>query len=203
MLAPLTTPLGRRKERARGTFIFLLGVLLVLRGWARLGVLVELFGFLNLFANFVPAVSSVVKKAQPRTPRSTPRAMHHCAPPAALCAAPTCTIYCRRPFPPPGPLGHVTRARPPRRRSLCLGRCWALCSTRRSSSAPWPPSPSSQGAPRPRRRATRRRATALSPAGAVPRPRRLGSRRPRAPRRRRYGTRPTSRRPSTSESWGG
>ncbi|KAJ1475160.1 hypothetical protein T484DRAFT_1829561 [Baffinella frigidus] len=51
-----------RKERARGTAIFLIGVLLVLRGWARLGVLVELFGVLNLFANFVPALVSVIKK---------------------------------------------------------------------------------------------------------------------------------------------
>eukprot|EP00286_Rhodomonas_abbreviata_P015516 CAMPEP_0181329572 /NCGR_PEP_ID=MMETSP1101-20121128/23380_1 /TAXON_ID=46948 /ORGANISM="Rhodomonas abbreviata, Strain Caron Lab Isolate" /LENGTH=238 /DNA_ID=CAMNT_0023438655 /DNA_START=276 /DNA_END=989 /DNA_ORIENTATION=+ len=46
-------------ERARGTGIFLFGVYLVLKGWARLGVLVELFGILNLFANFMPALVSL------------------------------------------------------------------------------------------------------------------------------------------------
>ena len=30
--------------------------------WARLGVLVELFGVLNLFANFMPALGAVIKK---------------------------------------------------------------------------------------------------------------------------------------------
>ena len=51
-------------ERARGTGIFLLGVLLVLRGWARLGVLVELFGVLNLFANFTPALVALIKNVE-------------------------------------------------------------------------------------------------------------------------------------------
>ncbi|EKX50190.1 hypothetical protein GUITHDRAFT_49292, partial [Guillardia theta CCMP2712] len=51
-----------RWERARGTSIFLLGVYFVLRGRARLGVMIELFGILNLFGNFIPSLLNLIKK---------------------------------------------------------------------------------------------------------------------------------------------
>lgn len=42
------------RSRLRGTVAFFLGVTLILLGWTFTGMLVEGFGFLNLFGNFFP-----------------------------------------------------------------------------------------------------------------------------------------------------
>ena len=43
-----------QKKKARGTSTFLGGMLLVLWGWPVFGILIEAFGFLNLFGDFFP-----------------------------------------------------------------------------------------------------------------------------------------------------
>ncbi|KAL1500526.1 hypothetical protein AB1Y20_013182 [Prymnesium parvum] len=43
-----------QKRKAKGTACFLGGILLVLYGWAMIGIFVEGFGFLNLFGDFFP-----------------------------------------------------------------------------------------------------------------------------------------------------
>jgi hypothetical protein len=49
----------------------------VLRGWARLGVLVEFFGILNLFGNFIPALISLIKSIPVVGPAITPIREQH------------------------------------------------------------------------------------------------------------------------------
>ena len=48
-----------RKDRIRGTVCFILGIVLVLMHWGLVGIIVEGFGFLNLFGNFLPTVVAV------------------------------------------------------------------------------------------------------------------------------------------------
>lgn len=48
-----------RKEHIRGTVCFFAGIALVVCRWGILGILVECFGFLNLFGNFIPTVVAV------------------------------------------------------------------------------------------------------------------------------------------------
>jgi hypothetical protein len=43
-----------RRDRLRGSLFFFLGALLVLIKWAKLGILVEFIGFINLFGDFFP-----------------------------------------------------------------------------------------------------------------------------------------------------
>ena len=43
----------------RGTICFFLGIVLVLLRWGIVGMLLEGFGFLNLFGNFLPTVVAV------------------------------------------------------------------------------------------------------------------------------------------------
>lgn len=43
-----------RRDRWRGTICFAVGATLVLFKWAKLGMLVEVFGFANLFGDFFP-----------------------------------------------------------------------------------------------------------------------------------------------------
>lgn len=45
-----------RMDRIRGTICFFLGIILVTLRWGLLGLLLEGFGFLNLFGNFLPYV---------------------------------------------------------------------------------------------------------------------------------------------------
>eukprot|EP00756_Hemistasia_phaeocysticola_P008162 Hpha_TRINITY_DN14518_c0_g1::TRINITY_DN14518_c0_g1_i1::g.46616::m.46616 len=49
------------KKRVRGSAFFFTGVVLVLWGWVFLGLLLEAFGALNLFGNFVPMAYRVLK----------------------------------------------------------------------------------------------------------------------------------------------
>lgn len=42
------------RSRLRGTVAFFLGVVLILMGWTFTGMIIECFGFLNLFGNFFP-----------------------------------------------------------------------------------------------------------------------------------------------------
>ena len=60
-----TIYLFKRPDRLRGTICFFLGIALVVmrfgRLWAILGMLLEVFGFLNLFGNFLPIVLNVAR----------------------------------------------------------------------------------------------------------------------------------------------
>jgi len=49
------------REKLRASVCFCLGVLLVLRGNSFLGMLLEVFGFFNLFANFFPVVLALLR----------------------------------------------------------------------------------------------------------------------------------------------
>ena len=51
----------RWKKRWRGLITFMGGVCLTLSGWGAVGILVELFGILNLFGSFFPLVFSFLR----------------------------------------------------------------------------------------------------------------------------------------------
>ena len=51
----------RRPTKLRGTLCFLGGIALVLAGWPVVGMVVEVFGILNLFGNFFPIVLSLLR----------------------------------------------------------------------------------------------------------------------------------------------
>ena len=50
-----------RTDKMHATLCFFGGAVLVLFGWPWLGFIIELFGFVNLFGNFFPAILSVVR----------------------------------------------------------------------------------------------------------------------------------------------
>ncbi|KAL0230165.1 hypothetical protein PCE1_003727 [Barthelona sp. PCE] len=49
------------KKRLRGTIIMCLGIFLVFIGWPFFGIVLEGFGFINLFGNFLPAALTVLR----------------------------------------------------------------------------------------------------------------------------------------------
>ena len=51
----------KRPTKLRGTFCFLGGITLVLLGWPMVGMIVEVFGILNLFGNFFPIILSLLR----------------------------------------------------------------------------------------------------------------------------------------------
>jgi len=51
-----------RKNKLRGTACFLGGILLVFLKWPTIGVLVEMFGFLNLFGDFFPVIVTFLRQ---------------------------------------------------------------------------------------------------------------------------------------------
>lgn len=51
-----------RRDRIRGTICFFLGIILVLLRWGIVGMVFEIFGFINLFANFFPTVLMVARQ---------------------------------------------------------------------------------------------------------------------------------------------
>jgi len=51
-----------RKNKLRGTACFLGGILLVFLKWPTIGVLVEMFGFLNLFGDFFPVILTFLRQ---------------------------------------------------------------------------------------------------------------------------------------------
>eukprot|EP00924_Labyrinthula_sp_SR-Ha-C_P015617 maker-scaffold_4-snap-gene-5.66-mRNA-1 protein AED:0.01 eAED:0.01 QI:53/1/1/1/0/0/2/1131/170 len=53
--------LAKWRTKWRGLITFMGGVLMVLSGWGLIGILVELFGFINLFGQFFPVVFSVLR----------------------------------------------------------------------------------------------------------------------------------------------
>eukprot|EP01031_Cornospumella_fuschlensis_P038649 gene38649-46984_t len=54
--------LDASRDRIRGTVCFFLGILLVLLRYSVVGILIEFFGFLNLFGNFLPTVLTVSRQ---------------------------------------------------------------------------------------------------------------------------------------------
>jgi hypothetical protein len=50
-----------RSDKLHATVCFFGGATMVLLGWPWLGFLVEIFGFVNLFGNYFPAILSVVR----------------------------------------------------------------------------------------------------------------------------------------------
>jgi hypothetical protein len=51
-----------RRNKLRGTACFLGGILLVFFKWPAIGVLVEMFGFLNLFGDFFPVILTFLRQ---------------------------------------------------------------------------------------------------------------------------------------------
>ncbi|KII92125.1 hypothetical protein PLICRDRAFT_154415 [Plicaturopsis crispa FD-325 SS-3] len=51
-----------RKQKIRGTACFLGGILLVFLKWPFIGVIVETFGFLNLFGDFFPVILTFLRQ---------------------------------------------------------------------------------------------------------------------------------------------
>ncbi|TDL26208.1 Got1-domain-containing protein [Rickenella mellea] len=51
-----------RKQKLRGTVCFLGGILLVFLKWPFVGMLVETFGFLNLFGDFFPVILTFLRQ---------------------------------------------------------------------------------------------------------------------------------------------
>ncbi|KAH8996409.1 Got1-domain-containing protein [Lactarius hatsudake] len=51
-----------RRNKLRGTACFLGGILLVFLKWPTVGVLVEMFGFLNLFGDFFPVILTFLRQ---------------------------------------------------------------------------------------------------------------------------------------------
>jgi len=51
-----------RKQKLRGTICFLGGIILVFCKWPFIGMLVETFGFLNLFGDFFPVVVTFLRQ---------------------------------------------------------------------------------------------------------------------------------------------
>ena len=63
-----------QKRKAKGTACFLGGIALVLYGWAMVGIIVEGWGFLNLFGDFFPTALCV--REREHTMHRTPHAAH-------------------------------------------------------------------------------------------------------------------------------
>mmetsp|Transcript_19675 Transcript_19675/g.21891 ORF Transcript_19675/g.21891 Transcript_19675/m.21891 type:complete len:141 (+) Transcript_19675:41-463(+) len=51
-----------QRRKIKGTLCFLGGILLVLYGWALVGLAVEIFGFINLFGDFFPQILPFVRR---------------------------------------------------------------------------------------------------------------------------------------------
>ncbi|KAI0688040.1 Got1/Sft2-like family-domain-containing protein [Cytidiella melzeri] len=51
-----------RKQKLRGTACFIGGILLVFLKWPFIGVIVETFGFLNLFGDFFPVILTFLRQ---------------------------------------------------------------------------------------------------------------------------------------------
>ncbi|KAI0718963.1 Got1-domain-containing protein [Cerioporus squamosus] len=51
-----------RKQKLRGTICFIGGILLVFFKWPFVGVIVETFGFLNLFGDFFPVILTFLRQ---------------------------------------------------------------------------------------------------------------------------------------------
>jgi hypothetical protein len=50
-----------QRHKLRGTVFFLGGIVLVLTGWALIGLAIEIFGFVSLFGNPLPNVLAVLR----------------------------------------------------------------------------------------------------------------------------------------------
>jgi len=69
-LSGVTVGLGLKKtgrfffqrRKLRGTTCFIFGIFLVIVGWAFIGLVVELFGFINLFGDFFPIVIAFLRR---------------------------------------------------------------------------------------------------------------------------------------------
>jgi len=51
-----------RKQKIRGTLCFLGGIALVFMKWPFVGVIIEAFGFLNLFGDFFPVILTFLRQ---------------------------------------------------------------------------------------------------------------------------------------------
>ncbi|KAG8741085.1 Golgi Transport [Ceratobasidium sp. 414] len=51
-----------RKQKLRGTLCFIGGILLVFFKWPFVGMLIETFGFLNLFGDFFPVIVTFLRQ---------------------------------------------------------------------------------------------------------------------------------------------
>lgn len=51
-----------QREKLGGTLAFFGGLVLVLSGWAFVGLILEAFGFVNLFGNFFPYALAVLRR---------------------------------------------------------------------------------------------------------------------------------------------
>lgn len=56
-----TVRLFTKRDRAPGIICFFLGILLVFVRWTLIGLLLQIFGFVNLFGNFFPPAIAVMQ----------------------------------------------------------------------------------------------------------------------------------------------
>jgi len=69
-LSGITLVIGFRKtlqfffqmRKIKGTICFLSGIVLVLCGWTFIGMIIEVFGFINLFGDFFPDLLRVLRR---------------------------------------------------------------------------------------------------------------------------------------------
>ena len=57
-----TFNLFKKPDRIRGTICFFLGIVLVTMRWGLIGMSLEIFGFFNLFGNFLPIALTVARQ---------------------------------------------------------------------------------------------------------------------------------------------
>jgi hypothetical protein len=57
-----TLAIFTRRDRIRGTICLALGIFLVLMKWGLFGIVLEGFGFLNLFGNFLPVALNLARQ---------------------------------------------------------------------------------------------------------------------------------------------
>ncbi|KAI8799953.1 vesicle transport protein [Cladochytrium replicatum] len=52
----------KRPQKLRGTIAFFFGIFLVFIKWPIIGIIIEMFGFVNLFGDFFPVIISFLRK---------------------------------------------------------------------------------------------------------------------------------------------
>mmetsp|Transcript_6501 Transcript_6501/g.13016 ORF Transcript_6501/g.13016 Transcript_6501/m.13016 type:complete len:104 (-) Transcript_6501:1213-1524(-) len=60
--APRAVRFFFQRKRARGSALFFSGIAMVLVGYAKIGIVIEAFGFVNLFGDFFPVAITFMRR---------------------------------------------------------------------------------------------------------------------------------------------